>query len=160
MMNRTIWCDNGFPKVGIRPIIDGRRRGVRESLETQTMNMAKSAAKLISESLTYPDGSPMQCVIADTTIGGCAEAAACANKFERENVGVSLSVTPCWCYGTETMDTAPHTPKAVWGLTAPSVPARSTWLRCSRVMRNAASRLTGSTGVRCRIAPTRRYRTT
>ena len=115
MMNRTIWCDNGFPKVGIRPIIDGRRRGVRESLETQTMNMAKSAAKLISESLTYPDGSPVQCVIADTTIGGCAEAAACANKFERENVGVSLSVTPCWCYGTETMDTAPHTPKAVWG---------------------------------------------
>mgnify|MGYP003805666385 FL=1 len=114
-MNRTIWCDNGFPKVGIRPIIDGRRRGVRESLETQTMNMAKSAAKLISESLTYPDGSPVQCVIADTTIGGCAEAAACANKFERENVGVSLSVTPCWCYGTETMDTAPHTPKAVWG---------------------------------------------
>ncbi|HOE61181.1 MAG TPA: L-fucose isomerase [Kiritimatiellia bacterium] len=114
-MSKTIWCENGFPKVGIRPIIDGRRRGVRESLETQTMNMAKSAAKLISESLTYPDGSPVQCVIADTTIGGCAEAAACANKFERENVGVSLSVTPCWCYGTETMDTAPHTPKAVWG---------------------------------------------
>jgi L-fucose isomerase len=114
-MSKTIWCGNDFPKVGIRPIIDGRRRGVRESLEDQVMNMAKSAAKLISENLNYPDGSPVQCVIADTNIGGVAEAAACAAKFERENVGVSLTVTPCWCYGTETMDTNPHTPKAVWG---------------------------------------------
>ncbi|MDX9868211.1 MAG: L-fucose isomerase [Kiritimatiellia bacterium] len=114
-MSRTIWCENGFPKVGIRPIIDGRRRGVRESLEVQVMNMAKSAAKLISETLKYPDGTPVQCVIADTNIGGCAEAAACAAKFERENVGVSLTVTPCWCYGTETMDTHPTAPKAVWG---------------------------------------------
>ncbi len=114
-MSKTIWCDNGFSKVGIRPVIDGRRRGVRESLEAQTMNMAKSAAKLISGQLKYPDGTPVQCVLADTTIGGCAEAAACAAKFERENVGVSLTVTPCWCYGTETMDASPHLPKAVWG---------------------------------------------
>ena len=114
-MSRTIWCGNGFPKVGIRPVIDGRRRGVRESLEDQTMNMAKNAAKLISENLKYPDGTPVQCVISDTNIGGCAEAAACAAKFEKENVGVSLTVTPCWCYGTETMDTSPYLPKAVWG---------------------------------------------
>ncbi len=114
-MSKTVWCDSGFPKVGIRPTIDGRCRGVRESLETQTMNMAKSAARLISSSLKYPDGTAVQCVIADTTIGGCAEAAACAAKFERENVGVSLTVTPCWCYGTETMDANPYWPKAVWG---------------------------------------------
>ncbi|HPC23541.1 MAG TPA: L-fucose isomerase [Phycisphaerae bacterium] len=114
-MSKTIWCDNGFPKVGIRPTIDGRRKGVRESLETQTMNMAKNAAALISSKLKYPDGTPVQCVIADTNIGGCAEAAACAAKFERENVGVSLTVTPCWCYGTETMDVSPTLPKAVWG---------------------------------------------
>ena len=114
-MDNTIWSKNGFPKVGIRPVIDGRRKGVRESLEDQTMNMAKSAARLSSENLRYPDGTPVQCVIADTNIGGCAEAAACAEKFERENVGVSLTVTPCWCYGTETMDTNVCTPKAVWG---------------------------------------------
>ncbi|MDD2455182.1 MAG: L-fucose isomerase [Kiritimatiellae bacterium] len=114
-MSKTVWCGSGFPKVGIRPVIDGRRRGVRESLETQTMNMAESAARLISAGLKYPDGTPVRCVIADTTIGGCAEAAACAAKFERENVGVSLTVTPCWCYGTETMDDNPYLPKAVWG---------------------------------------------
>ena len=114
-MSQTVWAKNGFPKVGIRPVIDGRRRGVRESLEVQTMEMAKTAAKLISSSLRYPDGTPVACVIADTTIGGVAEAAACAEKFRRENVGVSLTVTPCWCYGTETMDTDPHVPKAVWG---------------------------------------------
>jgi L-fucose isomerase len=104
-----------MPKVGIRPTIDGRRRGVRESLEEQTMNMAKSAAKLISETLRHPNGLPVECVIADTTIGGFAEAADCANKFRKENVGVSLTVTPCWCYGSETMDMDPLMPKAVWG---------------------------------------------
>ena len=114
-MSTTIWSKNAFPKVGIRPIIDGRRRGVRESLEVQTMNMAKTAAKLISENLKYPDGSPVECVIADTTIGGRFEAAQCANKFAANNVGVSLSVTPCWAYGTETMDIDPTIPKAVWG---------------------------------------------
>jgi len=104
-----------LPKVGIRPAIDGRRKGVRESLEEQTMNMAKAAARLISENLKHPDGSPVECVIADTCIGGVAEAAMCAEKFAREGVGVSLTVSPCWCYGSETMDMDPYTPKAVWG---------------------------------------------
>lgn len=111
----TVFNKDNMPKIGIRPTIDGRRRGVRESLEDQTMNQAKATAAFISENLKYPDGSPVECVIADTTIGGVAEAAACADKFKRENVGVSLTVTPCWCYGSETMDMDPHTPKAVWG---------------------------------------------
>ena len=128
-MSETVWNKNGFPKVGIRPVIDGRRRGVRESLEDQTMNMAKSAADLISSSLRYPDGSPVQCVIADTTIGGCAEAAACANKFSREGVGVSLTITPCWCYGTETMDSDPLIPKAVWGFNGTERPG-AVYLAC------------------------------
>ncbi|MDD4697610.1 MAG: L-fucose isomerase, partial [Fermentimonas sp.] len=106
---------NSYPKIGIRPIIDGRRGGIRESLEETTMNLAKSAAKLYSENIKYPDGTPVQCVIADTCIGGVKEAAMCAEKFERENVGVSLSVTPCWCYGSETIDMNPNIPKAIWG---------------------------------------------
>ncbi len=105
-----------MPKIGIRPIIDGRRNGVRESLEDQTMNMAKAAAALISENLRYPDGTPVQCVIAKTTIGGVMEASACAEYFATENVMATLSVTPCWCYGSETMDMDPFTQKAVWGL--------------------------------------------
>ena len=105
----------GFPKIGIRPTIDGRRRGVRESLEDQTMNMAKAVAALLSETLHYPDGSAVECVISDTCIGGVAEAAASAEKFRREGVGVSITVTPCWCYGTETMDMDPMLPKAIWG---------------------------------------------
>ena len=104
-----------LPKIGIRPCIDGRRNGVREGLEDQTMALAKAAAKLISENLRHPCGLPVECVIADTTIGGVKEAADCAEKFARENVGVSLSVTPCWCYSAETMDMDPLTPKAVWG---------------------------------------------
>lgn len=104
-----------MPKVGIRPVIDGREHGVRESLEAQTMSMAKAAARLISENLRFPGGEPVECVIADSTIGGVAEAAMCADKFERDGVGVSLTVTPCWCYGTEVMDVHPSIPKAVWG---------------------------------------------
>ncbi|MFZ5430854.1 MAG: L-fucose isomerase [Bacteroidota bacterium] len=104
-----------LPKVGIRPVIDGREHGVRESLEAQTMAMAKAAAALITENLRFPGGETIECVIADTTIGGVAEAAMCADKFEREGVGVSLTVTPCWCYGTEVMDSNPWIPKAVWG---------------------------------------------
>lgn len=104
-----------LPKIGIRPIIDGRRRGVRESLEEQTMNMAKAAARFLEENLRHSNGMAVKCVIADTCIGGVAEAAECAEKFAREGVGVSLSVTPCWCYGTETIDMDPLTPKAVWG---------------------------------------------
>ncbi len=104
-----------LPKIGIRPTIDGRYGGVRESLEDQVMNMAKAAADLISSSLKYPNGEPVECVIADSCIGGVAESAACQEKFDTENVGVSLTVTPCWCYGSETMDMDPLRPKAVWG---------------------------------------------
>lgn len=104
-----------LPRVGIRPTIDGRRRGVRESLEEQTMKMARNAARFIEENLRHADGSKVECVIADTCIGGVQESAACADKFSQEGVGVSLTVTPCWCYGSETMDMTSHTPKAVWG---------------------------------------------
>jgi L-fucose isomerase len=104
-----------LPKIGIRPTIDGRLGGVRESLEKQTMAMAKNTAAMLSSKLRHLNGEPVECVIADTCIGGIREAAACADKFRRENVGVSLTVTPCWCYGSETMDTDPLTPKAVWG---------------------------------------------
>src|ERR1700744_1381100 len=107
--------NGSLPKIGIRPTIDGRLGGVRESLERQTMDQAKAAAKLISASLRYPNGKHVECVIADTCIGGVAEASACAEKFAREGVGVSLTVTPCWCYGSETMDMSPLVPKAVWG---------------------------------------------
>lgn len=106
---------NNYPKIGIRPTIDGRQGGVRESLEDKTMNLAKAVAELISTNLRYPDGTPVECVIADSTIGRVAEAAACAGKFEREGVGATITVTSCWCYGSETMDMHPHWPKAVWG---------------------------------------------
>jgi L-fucose isomerase len=105
----------GMPRIGIRPAIDGRMGGVRESLEKQTMDMARAAARLISESLRHANGMPVECVIADRCIGGVAEAAMAAEKFAREGVGVSLTVSPCWCYGTETMDTDPLVPKGVWG---------------------------------------------
>lgn len=104
-----------LPKIGIRPTIDGRLGGVRESLEDQTMNMAKRVFQFITESLKYPNGQPVECVIADSCIGGVAEATACAEKFQRENVGVSLTVTPCWCYGSETIDMNTEMPKAIWG---------------------------------------------
>lgn len=103
------------PKIGIRPTIDGRQGGVRESLELQTMNMAKSVAELISSNLKYADGTPVECVIADTTIGRVDEAAACAEKFKKAGVGATITVTPCWCYGSETIDYEPGTPKAIWG---------------------------------------------
>lgn len=104
-----------MPKIGIRPCIDGRRLGVRESLEDRTMAMAQEAARLISSHLRHANGLPIECVIADTCIGGVAEAAACEDKFAREQVTATLSVTPCWCYGTETMDMNPLTIKAIWG---------------------------------------------
>lgn len=102
-------------KIGIRPVIDGRMGGIRESLERQTMEMARSASKLISRRLKYPDGKSVECVIADTTIGGVYEATAADEKFSKERVGATLSVTPCWCYGSETMDMDPLRPKAIWG---------------------------------------------
>jgi len=112
MMN-TVFA-GALPKIGIRPTIDGRK-GVREVLEDQTMAMAKATAALISARLRHPNGERVACVIADTAISGFAEAAACAAKFQRENVGATITVTPCWCYGSETMDTDPLMPKAVWG---------------------------------------------
>jgi L-fucose/D-arabinose isomerase len=111
-MNRL---KGALPKVGIRPAIDGRLGGVRESLEEQTMGMAKRVAALITSELRHSDGSHFECVIADSCIGGIAEAAESAEKFEREGVGVSLTVTPCWCYGSETIDMHPTLPKAIWG---------------------------------------------
>ncbi|MBY9082725.1 L-fucose isomerase, partial [Paenibacillus sp. HN-1] len=104
-----------YPKIGIRPTIDGRRRGVRESLEMQTMGMANRVAAFLEKNLKYPDGTPVQCIIADTTIGGVKEAAACQAKFYTNNVGLSITVTPCWCYGSETMDMDATIPHAVWG---------------------------------------------
>ena len=106
-----------YPVIGIRPTIDGRRGPlkVRESLENQTMNMAKAAAELIEKNLCYSNGEPVKVVISDTTIGRVAEAAACANQFRKAGVDITLTVTPCWCYGSETMDMDPDTIKAVWG---------------------------------------------
>jgi len=108
------WLDD-LPKIGIRPTIDGRLNGVRESLEETTMALARAVAELLTASLRHPNGQPVECVVADSTIGGVAEAAACAAKFAREGVGISITVTPCWCYGSETMDMDPLIPKAVWG---------------------------------------------
>ena len=104
-----------LPKIGIRPCIDGRRNGVREGLEVQTMNMAKAAAKLIADHIRYPNGHAVEIVLADTTIGGVKEASACQAKFEKAGVTITLSVSPCWCYSTEVMDFDPQTVKAVWG---------------------------------------------
>jgi len=106
-----------YPVIGIRPTIDARRGvlNVRGSLEEQTMNMAKAAAKLLTENLRYSNGEPVKVIIADTTIGRVPEAAACADKFRKAGVDITLTVTPCWCYGSETMDTDAHTIKGVWG---------------------------------------------
>jgi L-fucose isomerase len=104
-----------LPKVGIRPAIDGRRQGVREALESQTMDMARAVAHLITQSVKHSCGAAVECVIAETCIGGVAEAAKAAEQFARAGVGVSLTVSPCWCYGSETMDMDPLVPKAVWG---------------------------------------------
>ncbi len=104
-----------MPKIGIRPVIDGRRRGVRESLEEQTMGMAQAVQDFLTRHLRHPNGLPVECVIADTTIGGAAEAAMAEDKFQREGVAVSITVTPCWCYSSEVMDMNPLIPKAVWG---------------------------------------------
>lgn len=113
-MNRYI---GSYPVIGIRPTIDGRRGylKVRESLEEQTMRMAESAAKLLRSSIRYSDGTPVKVVISSTTIGGVSEAAACAEQFQKAKVDITITVTPCWCYGAETMDMDPKTIKAVWG---------------------------------------------
>ena len=104
-----------LPKIGIRPTIDGRLGGVRESLEDQTMGMAKRCADFLEANLRHANGLPVECVISETTIGGVAEAARCQAQFEAAGVGLSITVTPCWCYGSETMDMTPNIPRAVWG---------------------------------------------
>ncbi len=145
-----------LPKIGIRPVIDGRRMGVRESLEAQTMNMAKATAALISEKLRHACGARVECVIADTCIAGMAESAACEEKFSSQNVGVTITVTPCWCYGSETIDMDPLRPKAIWALTAPSVRGRSIWPRRWRPIARKGSRRSPSTDMTCRMPMTRR----
>ena len=114
LVSQNVW-QGELPKIGIRPTIDGRLGGVRESLEEQTQNQARAVEKLLTENIRYPDGRPVECVIAKPCIGGVAEAAATEALFQKENVGVSITVTPCWCYGSETMDMDPLRPKAVWG---------------------------------------------
>lgn len=104
-----------LPRIGIRPVVDGRRNGVRESLEEQTMGMAKRVVVLIESTLLYPSGEKVECIILDTTIDGAAKVARCEVKFKKENVGISITVTPCWCYGTETIDQNPHRVKVIWG---------------------------------------------
>src|SRR3990170_6322124 len=111
-LNRLI---GEIPKIGIRPAIDGRRKGVRETLEDTPLEMARNVAAFLSANLRHANGLPVECVIANTCIGGVAEAAQCAAKFAKEGVGLSITVTPCWCYGSETMDMDPLVPKAVWG---------------------------------------------
>ena len=127
-----------YPKIGIRPTIDGRQGGVRESLEEKTMSLAKAVAELISSNLKNGDGSPVECVIADGTIGRVAESAACAEKFEREGVGSTITVTSCWCYGAETMDMNPYYRTWMTTRSLPTWPRRyfalhvppKPWLRC------------------------------
>lgn len=104
-----------LPKIGIRPVIDGRRKGIRESLEQPTMQMAQNLARFLADNLMHSCGLPVECIVAPTCIGGVAEAAATADLFAREGVGISITVTPCWCYGSETMDMTPDIPKAIWG---------------------------------------------
>ena len=143
------------PRIGIRPTIDGRRKGVREMLENQTMGMAKAAAKLLS-TLRYPDGRPVECVIADTTIGGVAEAAACEAKFTAANVTATLTVTPCWCYGSETMDMNPLTQKAVWGFNGTERPGAVYLAAVLAAHSQKASPRSASTGATCRTPTPRR----
>ena len=104
-----------LPKVGIRPTIDGRRKGIRESLEEQTLSMAKSAASLITKKIKHSNGMPVEYVISDTCIGGISESVKADEKFEKEGIGLTLTVTKSWCYGSETMDMHPIRPKAIWG---------------------------------------------
>lgn len=138
-----------YPVIGIRPTIDGRRGylKVRESLEEQTMNMAKAAAALFTENLRYSNGEPVKVVIADTTIGRVGETAACADKFRKAGVDITLTVTPCWCYGAETMDMDPNTIKESGASTAPSAPARCIWLPCWPPMPKKGFRLSAFTGM-------------
>lgn len=140
-----------YPKIGIRPCIDGRWGGVRESLEKQTMGMAEAAKALIESNLRYPDGTAVQCVISETTIGGGAEAAKCANQFAAENVVATLSVTPCWCYGSETFDMDRIQSKLFGDLTEQSVPVRFILLQLWQLLHRRGFRLSQFTAMMFRI---------
>ncbi|STF52314.1 L-fucose isomerase [Escherichia coli] len=146
-----------LPKIGIRPVIDGRRMGVRESLEEQTMNMAKATAALLTEKLRHACGAAVECVISDTCIAGMAEAAACEEKFSSQNVGLTITVTPCWCYGSETIDMDPTRPKAIWALTALNAPALFTWQRLWQLTARKASRHSPFTVMTFRMPMTHRF---
>ena len=137
----------GRPVIGIRPVIDGRKGplDVRGSLEEQTMGMARKAKKLYEENLRYSDGTPVRVVIADTTIGRVRESAACAEQFKKEGVDITLTVTPCWCYGSETMDMDPSTIKGVWGLNATERPGG---ISCVCSCHTCAERTSGIRDVR------------
>ena len=145
-----------YPVIGIRPTIDGRRGAlkVRESLEEQTMNMAKSAAKLFEENLKYSNGEPVKVIIADTTIGRVAEAAACAEKFRKNGVSITLTVTPCWCYGAETMDMERDTIKGVWGFNGTERPGAVYLASVLATHAQKAYLRLVFTDTRCRIATT------
>ena len=138
-----------YPKIGIRPVIDGRWGGIRESLEAQTMGMAH-AAKALIETLKYPDGTPVQVVVSPCTIGGGAEAARCEEYFSAQNVTATLTVTPCWCYGMETFDMNPLTIKAVWGFNGTERPARYIWRQCWPPMPRRDCPPSPSTAMTCR----------
>ncbi len=146
-----------LPKIGIRPVIDGRRMGVRESLEEQTMNMAKATAALLTEKLRHACGAAVECVISDTCIAGMAEAAACEEKFSSQNVGLTITVTPCWCYGSETIDMDPTARKPFGALTALNVPALFTWQRLWQLTARKASRHSPFTVMTFRMPMTHRF---
>lgn len=146
-----------LPKIGIRPVIDGRRMGVRESLEEQTMNMAKATAALLTEKLRHACGAAVECVISDTCIAGMAEAAACEEKFSSQNVGLTITVTPCWCYGSETIDMDPTRPKPFGALTALNVPALFTWQRLWQLTARKASQHSPFTVMTFRMPMTHRF---
>ncbi len=145
-----------LPKIGIRPVIDGRRMGVRESLEAQTMNMAKATAALISEKLRHACGARVECVIADTCIAGMAESAACEEKFSSQNVGVTITVTPCWCYGSETIDMDPLRPKAIWGFNGTERPGAVYLAAALAAHSQKGIPASPSTDMTCRMPMTRR----
>ena len=146
-----------YPKIGIRPTIDGRWGGIREGLESQTMGMANAAKELIETNLRYPDGTPVQCIISDTTIGGGAEAAKCARQFSTENVVATLSVTPCWCYGSETFDMDPIPLKRCGDLTVQNVPEQSIWQQLWLLLRKKDFPLSPFTATMFRILQIRPY---
>lgn len=144
-----------LPKIGIRPVIDGRRMGVRESLEEQTMKMARATAEFLQEVVRHPCGTPVECVIADTCIAGMAESAACDDKFSAQNIGLTITVTPCWCYGSETIDMDPFRPKAIWGFNGTERLARSIWQQHWRRTIKKDCQPSPFTAMTCRMLMTR-----